>query len=231
MYGNVAGCPRVFRAMVIMLVCHATCAHLDNVLLGRSIDGPLDERGEGQARVVAKRLLAFPRLIVESSPRRRTRHTAGIIAAQRDTTVRVVPQMDEVDFGSWSGQTFEALAADPQWQRWNKYRAVSRTPAGDSIRAVQARALAHFRKLEHSFGEETIAIVTHAEVIRSVVLLALRAPIDGYARFAIGPASLTRLTISEADLRLESVNEPATTNAHVRPQNSPCSSSALQMRE
>jgi hypothetical protein len=65
------------------------------------------------------------------------------------------------------------------------------------------------------------------------VLLALRAPIDGYARFAIGPASLTRLTITEADLRLESVNEPAAAamNAHVRPQDSPCRSSALQMRE
>src|SRR4029453_426569 len=121
----------------------------DSVLLGRSIDMPLDERGEGQARVVAKRLLAIPDLVIESSPRRRARHTAGIIASQRDTTVRVVPQMDEVDFGTCSGQSFEALAPAPQWQRWNKSRAVARTPAGESIRDVQARALAHFRKLEN----------------------------------------------------------------------------------
>jgi broad specificity phosphatase PhoE len=190
-------------------VRHAACAQMDTVLLGRSIDRPLDERGEGQARVVAKRLLAFPDLVVESSPRRRARHTAGIIAAQRDTTVRVVPQMDEVDFGTWSGQSFAALAADPQWQRWNKYRAVARTPAGDSIRDVQARALAHFRKLEHIFDRQTIAIVTHAEVIRSVVLLALQAPICDYARFEIGAASLTRLTVAGMQLRLESINEQA----------------------
>ena len=167
--------------MQIILVHHANCAKMAEVLLGRTVDGPLDERGEGQARYVAKRLLAFPELIVESSPRRRARHTAGIIAALRDTTVRIVPQMDEVDFGSWSGQSFEALAADPQWQRWNKYRGVSRTPAGDTVRDVQARALAHFRKLEQTFGEETIAIVTHAEVVRSVVSLALQTPIDEYA--------------------------------------------------
>jgi broad specificity phosphatase PhoE len=195
--------------MDIVLVRHATCPQIDSVLLGRSVDAPLDERGEGQARFVAKRLLAFPRLVVESSPRRRTRHTAGIIAAQRDTVVRIVPQMDEVDFGSWSGQTFEALAADPQWRRWNRYRGVSRTPAGDSIRDVQERVLAHFRKLEQTFDGETIAIVTHAEVIRSAVLLALQAPIDDYYRFEIAPASLTRLSVEGSQLRLDSVNEQA----------------------
>lgn len=195
--------------MEIVLIRHATCAHMESVLFGRSVDGPLDERGEGQARFVAQRLLDAPQLVVESSPRRRTRHTAGIIASQGDTVVRIVPQMDEVDFGSWSGQTFEALAADPQWRRWNKYRAVSRTPAGDSIRDVQQRVLAHFRKLEQLFDAGTIAIVTHAEVIRSVVLLALRAPIDDYYKFEIGPASLTRLTVAGSQLRLDSFNEPA----------------------
>jgi len=176
---------------------------MGRVLLGRGVDSPLDERGEGQARVVAKRLLAFPDLVVESSPRRRARHTAGIIAAQSDTVVRIAPEMDEVDFGSWSGQSFEALAGDPQWQRWNKYRGVSRTPAGECIRDVQTRALAHFRKLEHTFGDRTIAIVTHAEVIRSVVLLALQASIDDYHRFEIGPASLTWLTVVDTQLTLD----------------------------
>jgi broad specificity phosphatase PhoE len=191
----------------IVLVRHAACPRMNSVLLGRSVDGPLDERGEGQARFVAQRLLKFPQLIVESSPRRRARHTAGIIASTRDTTVRIVPQMDDVDYGRWSGQTFEALLADPQWRRWNKYRRVSRTPAGDSIRDVQDRALAHFRKLQQEFDAETIVIVTHEEVIRSVVLVALQAPIDDYSRFAIGPASMTRLTVEGSQLRLDSVNE------------------------
>jgi len=182
---------------------------MDKVLLGRVLDPPLDERGEGQARVVAQRLRKFPRLVIETSPRRRARHTAGIIAAQRDTAVRIVPQMDEVDYGSWSGHTFEALAQDPEWRRWNKYRAVSRTPAGDSIRDVQERALAHFRKLEQTIDGETIAIVTHAEVIRSIVMMALQVPLDDYARFEIVPASLTRLSVEGSELRLQSVNERA----------------------
>jgi probable phosphoglycerate mutase len=193
----------------IVLVRTATCPQMNSVLLGRNVDRALDERGEGQARQVARRLLAVPELVVESSPRRRARHTAGIIASAHDSTVRIVPQMDDLDFGSWSGQTYEALMADPQWRRWNKYRGVSRTPAGESVRDVQERALAHFRKLQQTFDAETVAIVTHAEVIRSVVLLALAAPIDDYSRFQFDPASMTRLTIDGAQLRVESVNEQA----------------------
>ena len=192
--------------MDIVLVRHARCPKMDTVLLGRSVDPPLDYQGEGQARVVARRLMVFPNLVIETSPRRRARHTAGIIAASRDMPVRVVPQLDEIDFGSWSGQSFEALAADPHWRRWNRYRAVARTPAGESIADVQERALSHFRRLLQTFDDEVIAIVTHAEVIRSIILLALQAPIEDYHRFEIGPASLTRLTVEGAQLRLEAAD-------------------------
>ncbi len=195
--------------MNIVLVRHATCAQMDKVLLGRLIDGPLDLRGEGQARALARRLLAFPELAIHSSPRRRARHTAGIIAAQRERTVTVAPLMDEVDFGNWSGRTFVELAEDQQWRRWNQYRAVTRTPAGDCIRDVQERAITYFRKLQQTEHARTVAIVTHAEVIRSVVLLAMQAPAEDYCRVEISPASLTVLSVHGAQLRLDRLNERA----------------------
>ena len=193
--------------MDIMLVRHATCAQMDDVLLGRSVDKPLDERGESQARALARRLQSFWPFTLESSPRRRARHTAGIIAAPRDLPVHIVPQMDEIDFGSWSGRTFAALAMDPQWLRWNRYRAVSRTPAGDSIRAVQERALKHFHELETRCRDDTVVIVTHAEVIRSLVLLALDVSIDEFTQVEISPASITALSVHHSELRLDSINE------------------------
>jgi broad specificity phosphatase PhoE len=86
---------------------------MDEILLGHSVDVPLDERGEGQARALARRLQALPQFTLESSPRRRARHTAGIIARPRDLPVHIVPQMDEINFGAWSGRSFAALAQDP----------------------------------------------------------------------------------------------------------------------
>jgi ribonuclease H / adenosylcobalamin/alpha-ribazole phosphatase len=191
--------------MDIMLVRHATCAQMDDVLLGRSLDLPLDERGEGQARALSRRLQVHWPFTLESSPRRRARHTAGIIAAPRDLPVRIVPQMDEVDFGNWSGRSFAALAADPQWRRWNRYRSVSRTPAGDCIRDVQLRALKHFESLQAQGG--TVVIVTHAEVIRAIALLAMGASIDEYTKVDIAPASVTAINVNGSDLRLDCLNQ------------------------
>lgn len=194
--------------MDIMLVRHATCARMDEVLLGHTVDVPLDERGEAQARGLARRLQSLPPFLLESSPRRRARHTAGIIATPRDQPVHIVPQMDELNFGSWSGRSFETLAADPHWRRWNRYRAVSLTPAGDCIRDVQERALTHIQRLEaHCKDTSTVVIVTHAEVIRSLVLLATGASVDEYPRVEIAPASMTLFSVNGAALQLASVNE------------------------
>ena len=136
--------------MEIILVRHANCAKMADVLLGRTVDGPLDERGEGQARVVAKRLLAFPQLIVESSPRRRARHSRHHRrTARHDGTDRAAD--GRVDFGSWAGQSFRGAGSRPAVAALEQVPWVSRTPAGDTIRDVQARALAHFRKLEQTF--------------------------------------------------------------------------------
>jgi broad specificity phosphatase PhoE len=193
--------------MDIMLVRHATCARMDEVLLGRTVDVALDQRGEAQARGLARRLQALPKFTLESSPRRRARHTAGIIAAPRDLPIRIVPQLDEIDFGCWSGRTFTALNADPHWRRWNLHRAVSLTPSGDSIRDVQQRAVAHLQYLEAHCKDPAVVMVTHAEVIRSLVLLATGAPIDDYSGVEIAPASITMLNVRGATLQLASVNE------------------------
>jgi broad specificity phosphatase PhoE len=193
--------------MDIILVRHATCARMDEVLLGRTVDVALDQRGEGQASGLARRLQALPKFMLESSPRRRARHTAGIIAASRDLPVWIVPEFDEIDFGCWSGRSFAALNADTHWRRWNRYRDVSLTPAGDSIRDVQERALAHFHHLEMHCQDECVVIVTHAEVIRSLVLLASGATPDDYLDVEIAPASITMLNVRGRTLRLAQVNE------------------------
>jgi broad specificity phosphatase PhoE len=52
-----------------------------------------------------------------------------------------------------------------------------------------------------------VVIVTHAEVIRSLVLLATDAPIDEYPSVEIAPASMTLLSVQGGALQLASVNE------------------------
>jgi broad specificity phosphatase PhoE len=180
---------------------------MDDVLFGRIVDAPLDEHGERQADAVAARLAREGELLIEASPRRRTQQTARAIAGATHSAVLTASAIDELDFGRWSGQRFVTLADDPQWREWNERRDVACTPAGDSIGNVQSRIARHLRCLQAAFPSRTIAIVTHAEVIRSTLLWVLQMPVSAYQRFEIGPSSITTLSFRNGDFTVQSIDE------------------------
>jgi broad specificity phosphatase PhoE len=192
-----------------ILVRHATCEHMDEMLLGRTIDSPLDARGMQQAEAMARVIDSRRELLIVASPRRRAQQTAAAIAAKTGADIVTSHDIDELDFGHWSGRTFVQLAEDPSWRHWNEQRSCASTPAGDRIADVQARVLRHLHRLQDAFPGRPIAIVSHAEVIRSVVLHWLEAPIDGYHRLAIHPASMTRVTMGAWGVRIDGINQQA----------------------
>ncbi|MBN8726350.1 MAG: histidine phosphatase family protein [Xanthomonadales bacterium] len=190
-----------------LLVRHATCAQTEEVLFGRSVDAPLDARGVCQAETVAGRLRTESVLRVESSPRLRALQTAGRIAATCGRGLRTEPALDEVDYGRWGGQRFEALEADPAWRFWNGSRASAVTPAGVRIADVQARALAHLDVLAGAHPGGSLVLVTHAEIVRCIVLAALGRPLDEYWSVDVPPASLTIIHWNSGRLRLDAEEE------------------------
>jgi broad specificity phosphatase PhoE len=193
-----------------MLARHATCAQTEHVLLGRSVDAALDERGRRQAIALAQRVMSARPALVLTSPRRRARETAHAIVAHTGCPLQIAAVLDELDFGAWEGQAFAALAREPHWQRWNRERSRCRTPAGDSMLTAQARIVDYLHDLALAFAGATLALVTHAEPIRCALLRALGMPIDHWQRIDIEPASLTTLRMTAAGLRVDSINEPAT---------------------
>ena len=186
---------------------HATCALTEHVLMGRLLDPPLDQRGESQAFALARRLSDERVHAVLSSPRRRAQQTAGIVAGRLGCLLHTTPVLDEIDFGSWSGQGFASLANDPHWRRWNAQRSSSRTPAGHDIATLQTRIVGYLNLLARAFGGSTLVLVSHAEIIRAVLLHSLGASIDEYARFPIAPGSLSALRMTAGGLRVDLVNE------------------------
>jgi probable phosphoglycerate mutase len=197
----------------LLLVRHATCALTDSVLLGRTLDAPLDDRGRRQAAAVAERLSSERPALIESSPRRRTRETAEAIAAVTGVDVQTSPELDEVDFGAWGGRRFDDLQRDPAWREWNTNRAAAFTPAGDGIAAVQLRITNHLRRVARAFPRATVIIVSHAEPIRAALLAYLGWPPDDWHRLSIEPASVTTLLVDpaapRAAPRIERIGETA----------------------
>jgi len=175
--------------------------------MGRVLDPPLDSRGERQAFALAQRLSNEPVHAVLASPRRRAQQTAGIVVAQLHCLQHTTPMLDEIEYGSWSGQGFASLAHDPHWRRWNQHRSSCRTPAGEDIANVQARLIDYLNLLARAFDGSTLVLVSHAEIIRAVLLHSLGATVDDYARFPIAPGSLTTLRMTANGLRVDQINE------------------------
>ncbi len=105
--------------------------------------------------------------------------------------------MAELDYGEWTGRNFHDLEPDAEWRRFNANRALGRAPGGESMQEVQVRAVNELERLRRLHEGETVAVVSHAEWIRSAVLHYLGAPLDLFARIEIAPASVTTVDLSE----------------------------------
>lgn len=171
-------------------VRHATCKQMAERLNGRTATAPLEDIGWEEARSIARRLAPLSVSSILASPRERARQTAEIIAAPHGIPVETRDELDEVDFGAWSGKTFDSLQRDPHWLDWNADREHTRAPDGESMAEVQQRALWLLADLALGDRGDCVILVSHAEVIRSVLLYMKDLPLDRYGEIELPPASV-----------------------------------------
>jgi probable phosphoglycerate mutase len=90
-------------AVTVHLVRHAEHIHQGRVLVGRMPGIPLSETGRRQAERLADRLTAERIEAVHASPSERAQATARPIADRLGLPVQTAPEVDEIDFGDWTG--------------------------------------------------------------------------------------------------------------------------------
>ncbi len=177
------------------------------IVAGRTPGIGLSELGRAEIAAVAERLAGEGVAALYTSPLQRTRESAEILAARLGLPPVVLDDLIELDFGEWTGATFDAVRADPLWERWRAHRSLATIPGGESMRQVQRRAVeAMFEITEQHAGETTVA-VSHGDVIRAVLVFALGMPLDLYGRIEIGLGSLSTIRIDQSGIRVLAVNE------------------------
>lgn len=149
-----------------------------------------------------------PHCIV-ASPRQRAQQTAAYVAEACGISVQTEPALDECDFGSWTGMSFEALENADQWKLFNQFRSAARAPGGESLSDVQYRSVQGLLKLHSEQTAQPIAIVTHADVIRSILAFFCGTPLDLLLRFAIDPASISIVDIADHGPLVRCINRIA----------------------
>lgn len=191
-----------------LLLRHAAHENVGAYLAGRAPGIELGDAGLAQARRLGMRLRAERIAALYCSPRERARQTAEAVAEACDAGIpQALDALDEIDFGVWSGRRFDDLNRERHWREWNERRSLARTPNGERMIDVQARALAAMESMAGEHQGATLALVTHADVIKAVVLYHLGLRVDDWWRLDIAPASITRLVVDAYGARLTGLNE------------------------
>ena len=203
----------------ILLIRHGNTDLAQVRLCGRLPGIGLNKEGREQAARLGLHLCEQnPITAIYSSPLDRATETAAIVAAKQHTesrpsdphlAVSIDEGLVELDFGEWTGMRFEDLHGLEEWRLYNSRRSLFSAPGGESLTAVQARVWATLCRLQEQHDGETIAVVTHADVIRAVLVLLLGMPLDNLLRLEIGLASVTEVMLGQGDPVIVSINRIA----------------------
>jgi broad specificity phosphatase PhoE len=192
----------------ILLIRHGSTDLLGRVLYGRLPGVHLNKEGRHQARVAGLALKKRYTIdAVISSPLERATETARLIADPQGLDVTMDENLNEVDCGSWIGKPFPELNELEDWRQFNQLRSLTRAPRGESLLEVQARAWKSLEDIQARHQDETVAAITHGDVIRSLLLLLLGMPLDHILRLEVGPASVNEIALGRGVPLVRSINQ------------------------
>lgn len=145
-------------------------------------DRPLTERGRLQAEKLAERLADFPLDAIYSSDLERARDTALAVARRHGLHLAEVPELREVNVGSWEGLTRdEAERRFPDgFRRWEN--GGTGWDDGESYLEMSKRVLSATRQIADRHANGRVLIVSHGGPIRAIHAAALGLDVESYRR-------------------------------------------------
>jgi broad specificity phosphatase PhoE len=181
----------------LILVRHGETDHTrDKKFSGLGGDNPgLNDDGRAQVRATADWLAPLAPSVdaVVTSPLRRTRESADILASVLDLPVEVEDGIAEAAFGAWDGLTFaDARALDEAaFDKWIGSFDLPAGGTGESVNEVLARVTAARDRLVAAHPGRTVLATSHVTPIKLLVKLALDMPLESIFKTELAPASVT----------------------------------------
>jgi probable phosphomutase (TIGR03848 family) len=176
---------------LLLLLRHGVTEHTGARLSGWMPGLHLSEAGREQARGLAERLGPVALDAVYSSPLERCQETAAVVAEAKGLKVSTLEDVGEVRYGDWTGRAIKELAKEPLWKLVQATPSAARFPEGESLYEMQARSVQALERLREAHPSQTVAVCSHADVIKAVTCHYLGMHLDLYQRVVVAPASVT----------------------------------------
>ncbi|MDA1001416.1 MAG: histidine phosphatase family protein [bacterium] len=178
--------------MLLYLLRHGETAwNAERRIQGVS-DTPLNEVGRAQAEALVTALKDRPIEFVATSPLRRARETAEILAEALSVSIEEVPGLSELDQGELEGKKIEELQEGYNgfFDLWERTPAAVRMPGGETLGELQERAWAAMEELRERHAGRTFAAVSHNLAISTILCRILGMDLNQIRRLRQHNASL-----------------------------------------
>jgi len=159
-----------------------------------SLDLELSENGFRQAEALAEAISREPIATVYTSPLRRCRDAAQLLASRRACSCVPLDALREINHGEWEGRLYDEIAAgDPErYRQWMERPLEVCFPGGECFADVRDRVLEAAAMLRARHRGQAIALVSHAGPTRTILADAL----------GIEPRNLFRIRLSYGGVSL-----------------------------
>jgi len=183
----------------VFLIRHGvTSWHDEGKVLGQR-DVPLSAAGIAQAEATAAALDGIAISDVITSPLQRAIQSAEIIGQRFGIEVARDPRLTDFGLGHWTGQSYQDLEQNPEYQAFLADPLAERIPGGESLADVRDRVVdAIEQALQDSPTGDALAMVTHAGVIRVLLSHYLGSHLGNYHRIRVSPGSISVLSFASA---------------------------------
>ena len=188
-------------------------ANLAGVLSGRRPNVHLSKDGIEQAKDLARRLGDFKPHEIRISPMERCLETISPWLDKNNGSKANIPKpiidhgLTEVDYGDWSGKKLSVLSRNKLWSVVQNTPSQMYFPKGEGILEMQTRALQSIHNSIDRKAKAPLVIVSHGDVIKSIVAACLGMHIDEFQRIIIDPSSISIIDFSLEKPRVLLLND------------------------
>jgi probable phosphoglycerate mutase len=122
--------------------------------------------------------------------------------------IEVDARLGECHYGEWTNRSLADLAKLPLWRTVQDRPSAVTFPAGESLLAMQARALGAVHEWNERLGDRTAYVmVSHGDVIKSILADALGMHLDQFQRIVVDPASVSVVRYGRRGVQVIHVND------------------------
>ena len=202
---------RTAKITEVFLVRHGQTAwNVGGRFQGQS-DVPLSAEGRAQAALVAARFPADRLDMIYASDLMRAVDTGRAIADRLGAPMETTEKLREMFFGQWEGLTYDEIVAG--WPDAGPlfFEAPDALipPDGETFQMVQDRAAPFLEDVVRKHAGESIVLVAHGAIIRTLVAHMLGMPMRNVWRTRQGNTGVSRITHCEGVYTIDYLNNLA----------------------